>query len=58
MSIIINPNWQNEKLECHFCGETRSVKYKTKIIVIDSIPNNEKQSKEVCICNKCALLMR
>ena len=57
MSLIINPNWRMENLRCHFCGETRSVKYKVKILVIDTIYSDEKTEKEVCVCNKCALLM-
>lgn len=57
MSFTINPNWHKENLKCHFCGETRSVKYKTKILIIDTVPNNEETKMEVCICNKCALIM-
>lgn len=57
MGFTINPNWQNEDLKCHFCGKTKSVKYKTKIIIVDTIPNNEDPEKEVCICNRCALHM-
>lgn len=56
-SLVYNPNWLNEDLKCHFCGETRSVKYKTKIFIIDTIPNNGESEKEVCTCNKCALKM-
>ena len=56
MNIAINPNWHKESLKCHFCGETKSVKYKIKIIIIDTIPNRETE-KEVCVCNKCALRM-
>lgn len=56
MGFTINPNWRSENLKCYFCGETRSVKYKTTVIVIDSFPN-ENAEKEVCICNKCALRM-
>lgn len=57
MSFIINPNWHQENLKCHFCGETKSVKYKTKVFIIDTIPNDEETEKEVYVCNKCALLM-
>lgn len=57
MSIVYNPNWRNENLKCYFCGETRSVKYKTKVLISDTIPNNKETEKEVCTCNKCALLM-
>lgn len=56
MSLTINPNWHNENLKCYFCGETRSVKYKMKVFIIDAIPNDETE-KEVCVCNKCALPM-
>lgn len=46
------PDWQNKNLRCHFCGETRSVKYTVRIFdpVISERPT------EVCCCNKCALL--
>lgn len=46
------PDWRNKKLRCHFCDETRSVKYAIKVFnpAIDNKPT------EVCICNKCALL--
>lgn len=45
------PNWQNKNLRCHFCDETRSVKYETEVFdpVISDKPTM------VCICNKCAL---
>lgn len=44
------PNWQYRNLTCHFCGETRSVKYELEIHDFESnIP------KVVCACNKCAL---
>ena len=56
MGLILNPNWRNENLKCYFCGETKSVKYKTTLIVIDSFPNEDVE-KEVCTCNKCALRM-
>ena len=55
MGFILNPNWRNENLTCHFCGKTRSVKYKTKILIVDSISNDEEKEIEVCVCNKCAL---
>lgn len=44
-------NWRSKNLRCHFCGETRSVKYTKKIYdpVLDSKPT------EICVCNKCAL---
>lgn len=52
MNII--PNWKERNLRCHFCGETRSVKYEIEVFdpVIDSKPSN------VCMCNKCALRYR
>ena len=45
------PNWQNKNLRCHFCGETRSVKYETEVLdpVISDKPTM------VCVCDKCAL---
>lgn len=45
------PDWSNKNLQCHFCGETKSVKYAMKILdpVVDNNPT------EVCVCNKCAL---
>ena len=45
------PDWRNKNLRCHFCGETRSVKYMMGIFdpVVDDKPT------EVCVCNKCAL---
>jgi len=45
------PDWRNKNLRCHFCDETRSVKYTMKIFdpVIDNKPT------EVYVCNKCAL---
>lgn len=45
------PNWQNKNLRCHFCNETRSVKYETEVFdpVISDKPTM------VCVCNKCAL---
>lgn len=42
---------------CHFCGETENVKYKTKIIIIDTMPSNEKTEVEVYICDKCYSIM-
>ena len=46
----IIPNWSKKNLRCHFCGETRSVKYKTTIVnpVVSNKPT------EVCVCNACA----
>lgn len=57
MGFTINPNWQNEDLKCHFCGKTKSVKYKTKVIIIDTILTDNPSEKEVCVCNICALRM-
>jgi hypothetical protein len=52
------PNWRDKNLKCYFCGETKSVKYKTTVIVVDSIPVDSRDAeKEVCICNKCVLHM-
>lgn len=44
--------WRNKNLQCYFCGETRSVKYTMKI---KTQPENIKL-REVCVCNKCALV--
>ena len=49
-------NWQDLDLTCGFCGSKKSVKYKTKVIVVDTIPTEDKPEREVCACNKCALL--
>lgn len=58
MSIIYNPNWRLENSKCHFCGETRSVKYKTNVLVIDMIPTGESLCYKVSVCNKCALILK
>lgn len=50
MKII--ENWWDKQLTCHFCGETRSVKYTTKIFV----PVIDDKPTEVYVCNKCALI--
>ena len=50
MKII--PNWQEKKLKCYFCGETRSVKY----LVEEFDRFQADEPFEVCACNKCALL--
>lgn len=48
-SII--PTDKRKDCKCHFCGETRSVKYITEIInTIDNKPT------KVCCCNKCILI--
>lgn len=44
-------NWQNRDIACHFCLETRSVKY--TVTVID--PTIKETPTEVYCCNKCAL---
>lgn len=50
--ISIIPVSQRDKCRCHFCGETRSVKYITEVIdlVVDNKPT------QVCCCNKCILI--
>lgn len=50
--ISIIPIEERSKCRCHFCGETRSVKYITEIFdpVIDNKPSR------VCCCNKCILI--
>lgn len=42
---------------CHFCGETENVKYKTKIIIVDTMPSDEKTEVEVYACGKCYSIM-
>lgn len=46
------PDWSSKNLQCYFCGETRSVKYTMRI---KTQPENIKP-KEVCVCNRCALV--
>ena len=50
--LKIIPDWTKKQYRCHFCNETRSVKYEVEIVdpVIDSKPTM------FCACNKCALL--
>lgn len=45
------PDWQTKNLRCHFCGETRSVKYSMEVHnpIIHDGPT------KVAVCNKCAL---
>ena len=51
------PHWQEQDLSCTFCGTKKSVKYTTKVMIIDSLPSfDSKTEREVCACNKCALL--
>lgn len=50
------PNWQEQDLTCAFCGTKKSVKYMVPDMTIDTIPSGEKTTREVCACNKCALL--
>lgn len=45
------PNWQDKKLECYFCGETRSVKHTMEVIN----PVESDKPIKVPVCNKCAL---
>lgn len=49
------PDWRTKNLKCHFCGETRSVKYKTKILEVNNSKVNNKMEREVYACNKCIL---
>ena len=55
--LRINPSRRNGDLQCHFCGDMRSVKYKTKVFIIDTLNYYEETEKEVCVCNACALKM-
>lgn len=53
MKIIgLIPLEKRDKCRCHFCGETRSVKYITEINIaaFGSTP------VQVCCCNKCILI--
>lgn len=50
------PNWQEHDLTCGFCGSKKSVKYMVPVMIIDTIPSGENTTREVCACNKCALL--
>ena len=50
------PNWQEQDLTCGFCGSKKSVKYKTTTTIVDSITWEKILEKEVCVCNKCALI--
>ena len=50
------PNWQKQDLTCAFCGSKKSVKYIVPVMIIDTIPSGEKTTREVCACNRCALL--
>lgn len=52
VKLRLIPNWHERNLICHFCGETRSVKYSMQ--VYNPIASNN--VTEVCVCNKCALL--
>lgn len=51
MKCKLIPNWQEKKLRCHLCGETRSVKYTATIF--DPVVDRYKAT-DVYICNKCA----
>ena len=53
---LIN-NWAEQKNKCWCCGTDKSVKYKTKVMIIDSLPIlSDQLESEICLCNKCALL--
>ena len=41
-------NWQNKDLRCHFCGQTKSVKYTVELTEYEG-------TKEVPCCNRCVL---
>ena len=51
MKISMIPNWHKKQLKCHFCGETRSVKYEV------DLPKElgKSETQKVCVCNKCVL---
>ena len=50
------PNWHEKNLTCWVCGTNKSVKYKTKLIIIDTLPLADETEEEVCVCNKCVTL--
>lgn len=50
------PNWAEQKNTCWICSTDKSVKYKTKLMIIDTLPLTDETEREVCICNKCATL--
>lgn len=50
------PNWQDQKNTCWICGTDKSVKYKTKLVIIDTLPLADETEREVCVCNKCVTL--
>ncbi len=45
MKFWLIPEWQKKNFRCHFCGETKSVKYEMNV-----------DGNNVCVCNKCVLL--
>lgn len=45
-------DWTTKQHRCHFCGETKSVKYLMKV----SDPVVSDKPIEVTVCNKCAML--
>ena len=50
------PNWAEKNNTCWICGTNKSVKYKTKLMIIDPLPLVDEIEEEVCLCNRCALL--
>ncbi len=50
------PNWAEQNNTCWVCGTNKSVKYKTKLIIIDTLPLADETEREVCVCNKCVTL--
>lgn len=46
------PSWLNKNLKCHFCSDTRSVKYEMKL----ANPESPENFISVPVCNKCVLL--
>ena len=50
-------NWTEQNNTCWVCGTTKSVKYKTKIQIIDTLPIGDKLEREVCVCNKCVTIL-
>jgi len=53
MKFKLISNWNKKKLRCHYCGETKSVKY-TREIYDPTIDANN--TVTVNVCNKCAFV--
>ena len=47
MTLIFG--WKEKKLQCHFCGQTKSVRYALRL------KGEDGQVNTVACCNKCVL---